>query len=382
MALEPGHGSTAVPVRTTIFGTILALAALQASLGFGASLQHLVSTPSLSGWNFDAIVPGSGDPQQAAELRQTREVLQSSPLVDSFTTGTFPNFDINGIFMTGFAFAPGPFGSSIASGRAPQANDEIALSPKTLRALHTSVGKNVPVGVVDPSTNQQVTKPIPMRIVGAAVTPQFFFSQFATNYAGVVTQSFIDGLHIPGTAQGGDTFYVRFRSGVSVDGAIAQLRTKLPAASGAFILRRASTSDLGNLNRISSLPNLLAGLLGLVAAGTLAHTLITSVRRRRRDLAVLRALGFVRRQVGMTVAWQATTIALISLAIGLPLGAILGRLAWHSFVDQLGYVPATIVPLVALLVAIPAALTLANIIASIPARAAARTQPALVLRAE
>jgi len=284
--------------------------------------------------------------------------------------------------MSGFAFAPGPFGASIASGRAPKASDEIALSVKTLRALHASVGRTVPVAVVDPSSNQTVTKPVPMRIVGAAVTPQFFFTQFSTNYSAVVAESFIDGFHIPGAAQGGDTFYVRFRPGVSVDSGLARIRSELPAASNAFILKRASTSDLGNLNHISSLPSILAALLGLVAAGTLTHTLISSVRRRRRDLAVLRALGFIRRQVAMTVAWQATTIALISLAIGLPLGAILGRLAWRFFVNQLGYVPVTIIQLLGILVSIPAVILLAILIASIPARAAARTEPAVVLRAE
>src|SRR5439155_20168830 len=55
MALEPGRGRTAVPVRTTIFGATLSLVALAAALGFGASLDRLVTTPSLSGWNWSTI---------------------------------------------------------------------------------------------------------------------------------------------------------------------------------------------------------------------------------------------------------------------------------------------------------------------------------------
>ena len=84
----------------------------------------------------------------------------------------------------------------------------------------------------------------------------------------------------------------------------------------------------------------------------------------------------------MTVAWQATTIAFISIVIGLPLGAIAGRLAWRFFVNQLGYVPITIIPLLGVVIAIPAVIALANLIASIPARTAARMQPAVVLRTE
>jgi hypothetical protein len=52
-ALEPGKGRSAVPVRPAIVGTVLALAVLTATLTFGASLDSLVSHPSLYGWNFD-----------------------------------------------------------------------------------------------------------------------------------------------------------------------------------------------------------------------------------------------------------------------------------------------------------------------------------------
>jgi hypothetical protein len=58
----------------------------------------------------------------------------------------------------------------------------------------------------------------------------------------------------------------------------------------------------------------------MVILGTMAHTLITSVQRRRRDLAVLKTLGFVRGQVAATIAWQATTFAVVALCLGLPFG--------------------------------------------------------------
>ena len=41
----------------------------------------------------------------------------------------------------------------------------------------------------------------------------------------------------------------------------------------------------------------LAGLLALLSAATLIHILLTAVRRRARDLAILRTLGFVGSQV-------------------------------------------------------------------------------------
>jgi len=174
--------------------------------------------------------------------------------------------------------------------------------------------------------------------------------------------------------------FLRFARGVSLDRGIA--RIKALGGPGAFILQRSQSKDLTNLNGLSNLPNVGAGLLALVAAGTLTHTLVTTVRRRRRDFAILRALGFVRRQVGLTLIWQTTTITAVSLAIGLPLGAIAGRVGWRLFVARLGYVPLSIVPLLEVLLTIPVAIVLANVIASIPARSAARAQPAVALRAE
>jgi hypothetical protein len=52
MAFEPGHGRTAVPVRSALVGTIVAVASVVAALVFGASLAHLVSTPRLYGQNW------------------------------------------------------------------------------------------------------------------------------------------------------------------------------------------------------------------------------------------------------------------------------------------------------------------------------------------
>ena len=119
-----------------------------------------------------------------------------------------------------------------------------------------------------------------------------------------------------------------------------------------------------------------------MAAGTLAHTLASSTRRRRRDLAILKSLGFIRRQLRQAVAWQATTIAGIALLIGLPAGVAAGRWAWRLLAAQLGVLPEPAVPITTILIVIPAALVLANLIAAAPAQAAARTQPAAVLRTE
>jgi ABC-type lipoprotein release transport system permease subunit len=112
------------------------------------------------------------------------------------------------------------------------------------------------------------------------------------------------------------------------------------------------------------------------------HTLATAVQRRRRDLAVLKALGFLRWQISATVAWQASVLALLSVLAGLPLGLAAGRWAWRAFANQLGVEAGPRLPMVAVALALPLALSVANLIAVVPAGTATRTHSARVLRSE
>ena len=63
-ALEPGAGRNAVPVRSAILGTALAVIVVVTALTFGDSLDTLVSHPDLYGWNWStALGLGKRDPR-------------------------------------------------------------------------------------------------------------------------------------------------------------------------------------------------------------------------------------------------------------------------------------------------------------------------------
>jgi ABC-type antimicrobial peptide transport system permease subunit len=109
---------------------------------------------------------------------------------------------------------------------------------------------------------------------------------------------------------------------------------------------------------------------------------MTSIRRRRRDLSILKTLGFSSAQVRGAVAWQATTFVVVAMAVGMPLGAAAGRLVWSGFANHLGALSEPVTPPVALLVTVPAAILVANLIAAVPAAIASRLRPAVVLRME
>jgi ABC-type lipoprotein release transport system permease subunit len=114
----------------------------------------------------------------------------------------------------------------------------------------------------------------------------------------------------------------------------------------------------------------------------LTHVLLTSARRRRRDFAVLRALGLTRRGGRVVLNSQGTAIGIVELLVGVPLGIAAGRTGWDRVAES---VPLQAVPpfaAVAVLLLVPVALVVANAVAVWPGRRVARLRPAQVLRSE
>jgi ABC-type antimicrobial peptide transport system permease subunit len=129
-------------------------------------------------------------------------------------------------------------------------------------------------------------------------------------------------------------------------------------------------------------PIALAVGLAAAAALSLALTVLSSVRRRRHELALLKALGMTRGQLRSVVAWQTTLTLLIAVAIGGPLGAAGGRLAWQSFAGSLGVMPVSEVPVTGLILGLLALVLVGNLLSAAPAALAARTRAAIALRSE
>jgi predicted lysophospholipase L1 biosynthesis ABC-type transport system permease subunit len=141
-------------------------------------------------------------------------------------------------------------------------------------------------------------------------------------------------------------------------------------------------AEIVNYRMMGLTPTLLVSGLALGAVVALALTPIASVRQRRRDLALLKTIGFVRGQLAAAVAWQASVVALIGIVIGIPLGIVAGRWLWNLFARQIYAVPYPTVSLASMALVAAGTIVLANVVAAVPARAAARTPTIVMLRAE
>jgi hypothetical protein len=95
-----------------------------------------------------------------------------------------------------------------------------------------------------------------------------------------------------------------------------------------------------------------------------------------------RTIGFVSRQLAAAVNWQASVAAVIGIVVGIPLGIVAGRWLWDLFAGQIYAVPYPTVPPGSVVLIALGPLVLANVVAAVPARWAARTRTAMLLRAE
>ena len=141
-------------------------------------------------------------------------------------------------------------------------------------------------------------------------------------------------------------------------------------------------AEIVNYRSMGTTPAYLGAALAAGAVAALGLTLFASVRRRRRELALLKTIGFTRRQLAAAVAWQSTIAVALGAVVGVPLGIALGRFLWDLFARQISVVPEPAVPGLLVVLITVGALVLANVVAAVPGRMAARTPPALLLRAE
>ena len=123
-------------------------------------------------------------------------------------------------------------------------------------------------------------------------------------------------------------------------------------------------------------------MLALFGVATLLHLLVVSVARRRREIGLLKALGFVNRQVAAAVCWQATTVALVGIVLGIPVGLLVGQAVWRAFATNLGVVPVATVPVWTVIALGAGVLVVANLLAVAPALAARSNTAVQLLRTQ
>ena len=372
LALGRDAGRDRAPVRPAVLGAVLASVVLMATITFGASLQTLVSHPALYGWNWTYALSSGvvtiNQEHAAAVLDHDRDVA-------AWTGVWFGTAQLDGqtVPLLG-AGANAPVGPPLLSGHGLRGPGQVVLGAATLAQLHKRVGDTVTVTDGGP-------RPFRLRVVGTATLPSLGVGGTLHTEMGI--GALLPYQLIPG-AGGGEpnTILVTLRPGANPAAARAALQRLVPADAGGVVSGVQRPAEIVNYRSMGTTPVLLAAALVIGALSSLWLTLMAAVRRRRRDLALLKTLGFTRRQVAATVAWLSTAAVAAGTANGVPLGLALGRFLWDLFARQISVVPEPAVPPLIVALVIAGALVTANLVAALPGWVAARTPAAAVLRAE
>jgi hypothetical protein len=384
-ALEPGAGRAHVPVRSAILGAALAMVVLTATIIFGASLHTLVSHPALYGWNWDYEINGGGGVGDIPE-KPAAKLLNEDRYVAAWAGYYFSVLQIDGQDVPVMGGTPG---STVRppqlSGHGVDASDQIVLGARTLAQLHKQVGDTVEVGVRDAATTR-------LKIVGTGTLPAIGIG--GAQHLEMGSGALLPYTIIPAAARniydlpqpGPNVILVQFRDGMNRAQGIRSLGSIVTAlggqANGGAVVSVQRPAEIINYRSLGTTPTILGTAVAASALAGLGLTLIATVRRRRRDLAVMKTLGCTGRQLAAIIAWQSSAAVTMGTLVGMPLGLALGRSLWDRFASGIHAVPQPMIPGLSLLIITFGALVLANVVAAIPGRVAARTPIARLLRTQ
>ena len=392
-AVGSGSGRLRAPVRATLTGSVVAVTALVAALVFGASLTGLVTHPSRYGWNWTLLIQAEGGWGNWAPATIDK-LVSHQPGVTGWSEFGFGQLAIRGteVPVMGLLKQAGvhTVEPPTTSGHPLTGPDQIELGTETMRQLGLGIGDHVRVGT---GSHQRL-----VTVVGTVTLPSLGVN--LTDHPSLGRGAMMDDATLlavqgfrPATASGDITVAsTSYPSTAAIDvssrGDARAVAARIIAANpdgtpgGTYQLGPQLGAPVVNASQMGSQPLALA--VGVAAAAVLALglTILASVRRHRRDLALLKALGLRPRQVKAVIAWQASTILAIATIVGVPLGIAGGRWAWTSFATAIGVVPATVVPGASLVAVVAALFVAGNVLASGSALIAARIAPAATFRAE
>jgi hypothetical protein len=378
-ALEPGRGRSAVPVRPALLGAVVGVLGVLAAFTFSAGVSDAVGHPerfgqthqleTFLGENGVDYGAGPGEPSAAPRILRTVAKDRDVTAVNDARIAVAESGNASVTMYTYASVRAPKLPIVLTNGHVPHATNDVVLAPTSAQRLGAHVGSAVRFA----GSHGAYT----MRVSGIGFVPEGPHNGYADG--GWVTPGGYDRLF------SGFKFHeaeIVLRPGADITATAARLTKAVsPIAPVAFgpPFRPAEISEIED---VRILPIVLGGFLFLLALGAVGHALATAVRRRRHDMAVLRALGMTRWQSRGVVVTQATILAAVGVIFGVPLGLALARVLWHQVADNtpIAYHPPLAVW--ALLLIVPLALLLANLLAAWPGHRAARIQVGQTLRTE
>ncbi len=384
-ALQRQSGGGTVPVGSALMGTVLAVVALSGTAVFGASLAHLTATPRLYGDDFQLNFTNPNGTGPDARLLRS---LTHDSTVTGVTEGLAFEISVNDVPVGAVAgdAVVGPLLLSSVQGHAPIGDGQIGLGAVTMRQVGAHIGSVVRITLPSPTGAKRTGS---YRVVSQISFPVLGGTVGLGSGAAFTQAAYLETACPPGPDSA--ACHQAFSASLASGGVLVRVA---PGAQGRATVSHylatyrtitalpVTPTSLVNFGEAVNFPLIFGAMLAVFGAATLVHLLIVSVSRRRREIGLLKSLGFVNSQVASAVIWQATTLALIGIVIGTPVGIVVGHIVWNAFANNLGVVPVSVVQTWLISVLVVGVLVVANLLAVVPALIAARSRPGQLLRTQ
>ena len=302
--------------RSALLGAILGVTGVVGALTFAHGIADATTGYERFGQTYElGTFLGAGG-QDFVDPASTLATIASDPDVDGVldTANDVARTESGSISLFSWEPVGDPIEPVVTEGRLPSTSSEIAIAPLTAEQERVDTGDTVTLtGPRGPAT---------LTVTGLAFVPAGPHNGYASG-----------GWVLPGAFHElFDGFRFHFGLASTRPGVDPQTVTDRLASAGIDAVPGPiiPPAERGELAELQTVPLLLAAFLALLGVGAVAHTLASTARRRRHDVAMLRALGMRPRNSGAIVFVQAGTIALVGLVVGLPLGLVSGRTVWRS----------------------------------------------------
>ena len=343
------HGRDAGTISTPVAGVIVLLAALVAAGTFAASLDDLIDDPARQGDTFD-FTTGQGGGPVADDIV---DALDADPDITALTLlGNVPvGVGDATLELTGFRPVRGEFEIRVLSGDRPSALGDVALGRKAAADLGVEVDDELTVS--SEGTDHQ------LRVTGLAVVPGVEGGE-GIGEGGMVTAETFETLD-PDADFGFSVTAMSLRDGARTEATAVRLSEEIGIAVGPVT----DSSVIVNLDRIRSAPRVIAALLAALTLISLANLMLITIRRRGREVAVLRSLGADRRWVAGVGHWHALAFVVAVVVVAVPVGVVVGRLVFRLLSASVGTSDDSVVPVVGVLVGVGVLLVVADVVAGV-----------------
>jgi ABC-type lipoprotein release transport system permease subunit len=376
LSWSPGRDST----RRGIVGVVIGVTGIVLAVVFLANVQALVHAPDRFGWTWDELIETNVAPGSGA-ARDAIAAATASPAVEAVAAFSPMPLRVDGVRVPAVVADQGtpPVPVTIVKGEVPTGPSQVALGGLTMRRLGIDVGDRVRLSV--PS----VAKSVSVTVVGEVVLPAIGVEP-AADMTGPGTGAYVPlAAARPLTTVAQIGLAVRFvaDAGPAERAAVLEpFRSALAHGDALRVSGDQRPDDIVGLAEIGPLPGLLAASLALLLVVEFGLTLVSATRSRRRDLAVLAAMGFVRRQVVGVVLAEAVIASIVATAVGTLLGVALGRFAWLVMTGDLAIADTTVTPFATVALVAVAVVLGTALVALGPAWSAARSPVASTLASE